>query len=270
MRTFRLSSPEMRGEDVRELQKVLNERLAHYHEKRYAIKENGIYDRETAHAVALIAKALGLHHYDGIPEVTRLIEHPDLRTPAEHVAAKMRATDAKKVDTILTKPDGTGEIIQGLARIPLLASHYLGVHEDPQGSNWGTPYPADWEKNFGFDSGVPWCGCFSCSMVNAAGGHITGEGGFCPALEGYARSGTNGFDLWRPNHNEGVEPGWLVLYNWVGGSEPEHVGIVEKILGDHLVAIEGNTSGTDPSDGGMVARMERPYSFTVGYCRPRI
>lgn len=262
MRTFRLASPEMRGEDVRTLQHVLNERLAHY-KSRTRIKENGIYDRETAHAVAVIAKAEGLQHYDGIPSVTRLIEHPAERTPSDIVREHQRAK-AREEATIQAKGN------EGLAAIPAIAAHYLGVREVPAGSNWGSPYPAKWEENFGFDSGVSWCACFACSMVEAAGGHITGEGGYCPAIEGYARAGTNGFAEWKANHGEGVEPGWLVLYNFDGGSEPEHIGVVEQIHPTFVQAIEGNTSGTNPADGGMVARMQRPYSYVVGYARPRI
>lgn len=262
MRTLALTSPEMRGTDVQGLQKVLNERLAHY-KSRIKIKQNGIYDRETAHAVAIVAKAMGLHHYDGIPAVTRIIEHPHLRNPAEIVVEHQRAKAAKEAAEIAK---GVG----GLAAIPAIAAHYIGVKEAPAGSNWGHPYPAKWEENFGFDSGVSWCACFACSIVNQAGGHVTGGVAFCPNIEAYARAGTNGFVKWRPNHTEGVGPGWLPLYNFSGGSEAEHVGVVESLHGDHLVAIEGNTSGTNPADGGMVARMERPYSYVLGYAQPRL
>jgi hypothetical protein len=262
MRTFHLTSPEMRGEDVRNLQNILNERLAHY-KSRTRIKENGVYDRETAHAVAVIAKAMGLRHYDGVPAVTKVIEHPHLRSPSDVLAEHQRAKAAKEAAFIAK---GAG----GLAAIPALAAHYLDVKENPPRSNWGKPFPAKWEENFGFDSGVSWCACFACSMVNQAGGHVSGGVAFCPNIEAFARAGINGFAEWKPNHGEGVGPGWLALYNFVGGSEAEHVGVVEKILPTHLVAIEGNTSGTNPADGGMVARMERPYSYVLGYARPRI
>jgi hypothetical protein len=262
MRTFHLTSPEMRGQDVRDLQKVLNERLAHY-KSRTRIKTNGIYDRETAHAVAVIAKAEGLQHFDGIPDVTHKILHPGLRTPADHIRERDRARVEAHADQL-------AKGAQGLARIPAIAAHYIGVSENPPGSNWGSPEPAGWERNFGFDSGVPWCACFACSMVNRAGGHVEGGVAFCPNIEAYARAGTNGFAKWRPNHTEGVEPGWLVLYNWVGGSEPEHVGIVEWLYPTFVQAIEGNTGGTNPSDGGQVARAQRPYSYVVGYAEPRL
>jgi hypothetical protein len=92
---------------------------------------------------------------------------------------------------------------------------------------------------------------------------------YCPYIEADARSRTNGFDRWEADHRSGVGPGWLVLYCWDGSGVPEHVGIVESLHEDHLVAIEGNTGGTNPSNGGMVARTQRSYDLTVGYARPR-
>jgi hypothetical protein len=265
VRELKLSSPEMRGEDVRHLQKVLNERLAHY-QSRARVKINGIYDRETVHAVAGVARAMGLEHFEGSPAVVGLIEHPHLRNPEQLVREHQRAGARKKATELAHSVGAHGLLPAILAH----AHAHLGVHESPDGSNWGKPFPADWEREFGFDSGVSWCGCFAGAMVNLAGGHVDSRVAFCPYIEADARARTNGFDLWKPNHNEGVKPGWLVLYNWNGGSEPEHVGIVKEIHGDHLVAIEGNTGGTNPSDGGMVAVEQRPYHFTVGYARPRL
>lgn len=257
MRAFHLTSPEMRGQDVRAFQRVLNERLAHYKSRRRLV-EDGIYGPATASAVAGVAYAMGLEHFEATLPVQRIIEHPRLRHPLdmyrEHERAKARSEHH----------GGTlGAIVQN-------ALKYVGVTERPPESNWGEPYPATWEKHFGFTTGVSWCGCFAGSMVLLAGGHITPRVAFCPYIEADARSRTGGFDLWRENHNEGVNPGWLVLYNWNGGSEPEHVGIVKEIHPDHVVAIEGNTGGVNPAAGGMVAVESRTYNFTVGYARPRI
>lgn len=260
MRNLALTSPEMRGEDVRRLQYVLNERLEHYR-SRTRLHVDGVYGRETAHAVSHISFLEGLETFSGTPGVQRLIEHPHLREPAQVLRAKHRAEARAHHSDV----GGTG-----LERLPRIAAKYIGVTEKPPGSNWGHPEPAGWEKNWGFDSGVSWCACFACSIANLGGCHITGSVPFCPNIEGYARARTHGFEMWRSSHTEGVGPGWLVLYNWGGGREPEHVGIVEKIEADHLVAIEGNTGGSNPSDGGMVAREFRPYRFTVGYAKPRI
>lgn len=264
MRDLALTSPEMRGEDVRELQHVLNERLAHYR-SRTRIKVNGIYDRETLHAVAGVARAEGLHHYEGIQSVQRLILHPHLRNPHEIAMEHKRAEERKRA-TALAHAQGAHGLLPAIAAH---AKHYVGVHESPSGSNWGHPHPAAWEERFGFKSGVSWCGCFAGSMLMDAGGHCTSRVAFCPFIEADARSGVNGFEKWVPNHTEGVGLGWFALFNWNGGSEPEHVEIVLEVHSDHLVCVGGNTSGTNPSDGGMVAFMQRPYKFTVGYAKPR-
>lgn len=256
MRTLKLVSPEMRGEDIRNLQHILNERLAHYKSRR-RIKANGVYDRETAQAVRSIGYTMGINHEPpGSGYDLERIEHPHLRNPVELHREKVRAQE---------RQHGSG-----LEGVVAQALRHVGVHEIPAGSNWGEPYPADWEKRFGFGSGVSWCGCFAGSMVLAAGGHVTSRVAFCPYIEADARTRTNGFDLWRPNHNEGVEPGWLVLYNWNGGSEPEHVGVVKSVHPGFIETVEGNTGGTNPSDGGMVAIQQRPYNFVVGYARPHI
>lgn len=266
MRNLAMTSPEMRGADIQKLQKILNERLAHF-KSRTRIKQNGIYDRETAHTVAKIAYRMGLSHYSGTAHVLERIEHPHVRLPNQ---VKLEHDRTKAAEHHKQISDGA----HGLARIPFIAAHYIGVHESPQGSNWGHPHPADWEKHFGFESGVPWCGCFACSMVILAGGHVDGGVGFCPNIEAYARAGVNGFEHWVPTSQVGmhqhVGPGWLPLFNWVGGREAEHVGIVEEMHSTHVQTIEGNTSGTNPSDGGMVARMERPYSFILGFAKPRM
>lgn len=255
MRALHLTSPEMRGPDVRALQHILNDRLRHYH-SRTRLKTDGVYGRATAHAVAGVAFAMGLEHFDGSKAVLELIEHPHLRQPAqlhrEHQRAKERAEH---------KGGSLEAIVQN-------ALKYVGVAEHPAESNAGEPFPGQWERRFGFGA-VSWCGCFAGSMVVLAGGHVNSRVAYCPYIEADARSRTNGFDLWRPNHNEGVGAGWLVLYNWYGGSEPEHVGVVKEIHSDHLVAVEGNTGGTNPSDGGMVAIESRTYNFVVGYARPR-
>lgn len=253
MRHLALTSPEMRGQDIRILQHVLNERLTHYR-SRTRLQADGIYGRATAHAVADVAYAEGLEHFDGSTPVLELILHPHLRQPAQFAREMKRAHERAQ------HKGGT------LASIPEIALKYLGVHESPDGSNWGYPHPAEWEQEFGFGGGVSWCGCFAGAMIRLAGGHVSSRVAFCPYIEADARSRTDGFEEWRSNHSEGVGPGWLVLFNWVGGSEPEHVEIVRSVHPEYLVTIGGNTGG----HGGEVATQQRPYNVTLGYAKPRL
>ena len=61
---------------------------------------------------------------------------------------------------------------------------------------------------------------------------------------------------------EDAKPGDLVLFDWDGDSVPDHIGFVERLEGNQLVTIEGNTSDADYSNGGYVLRRYR-HSSTV-------
>lgn len=259
MRVLRLTSPLMRGEDVRHLQGVLNDRLAHYKSRRRLVVD-GVFGRNTAHELADVGYIMGMEPPYNRPTVVERVLHPSLLTPPE----RHRSAERLKART--------HHIIRGanpLAALPVIAQKYVGVHENPANSNWGFPNPGGWEKEFGFTSGVSWCGCFAGAMIRLGGGHVSSRVAFCPYIEADARSRTGGFDLWRPNHNEGVGPGWLALFNWEGGSEPEHVEIVKEVHSDHLICVGGNTGGSNPAWGGMVGVEYRPFGVTVGYARPR-
>lgn len=258
-RDFVLTSPLQRGTDVVHLQQALNARLTARGKSPVGV--DGLYGPATAHAVRVVAWDLGLQHYEGTRGVVRYIEHPQLRNPVELALAKTRKDEAAKHAQHVGGKSGLEAVVAH-------AERFIGVQESPPGSNLGDPYPSGWERTFGFD-GESWCGAFAGCMVLAAGGHVGPRVAYCPYIEADARSKSNGFDLWVPNHDQGVGPGWLVLYNWSGGSLPEHVGVVKEIHPNYLVAVEGNTGGSNPSDGGMVAQTIRDYSFTVGYARPR-
>jgi len=260
MRDLHLTSPLMRGVDIQHFQVALNARLAARGESAYRVRPDGVYGPASVHAVALVAYDLGLHHTDAITAVIRLIEHPQLRNPVQLALAHKRDIARRHHQSL----GGSG-----LAAIPRIAARYIGVEENPWGSNEGHPEPSGWEEHFGMN-GVSWCGCFAGNMVLAAGGHVDSRVAYCPSIRADAQAHMNGFDRWEDNHQAGVSPGWLVLYCWDGSGLPEHVGVVESIHSDHLVAIEGNTGGRNPSAGGMVDRITRDYQFTVGYARPRI
>lgn len=48
-----------------------------------------------------------------------------------------------------------------------------------------------------------------------------------------------------------------------------HIGIVERVCGSDIICIEGNTSkGGSQSNGGMVCRQTRPYTYICAAARP--
>lgn len=256
MRFLKLTSPLTKGADVDKLQIACNDWLAKH--GGFTLPVDGQFGPLTEHAVGIVAWQMGLGHTVAEPAIQRVIEHPSLRTPEDYLRAKHRAEAAKQKDVGLA-----GVLANGLT--------HVGVAENPPGSNEGSPNPSGWEQNFGMN-GVSWCGCFAGSMVLAAGGHVGSRIAYVPFIVADAKTGTAGlktFVAWDADRTP-VKPGWLVTYAWDGShSGGDHVGIVKELTGDGVIACEGNTSGSNPSDGGMVAVMTRSSVDVVGYCEPR-
>ncbi|MBS1861972.1 MAG: CHAP domain-containing protein [Actinobacteria bacterium] len=108
-----------------------------------------------------------------------------------------------------------------------VARSQLGVAEDPIGSNCTRYGPCE-----------EWCALFVAWVWEHAG--VPMSGGTAP----YAYSGS--FYGWVKEHGGRVlppgatpAPGDAVLYGW-GSTASEHVGIVEAVLGDEIVTIDGN------------------------------
>ena len=60
--------------------------------------------------------------------------------------------------------------------------------------------------------------------------------------------------IWEQNGSVTPQPGWIITYNWDDGTQPndgfaDHIGIVEKVQGNTITTIEGNTGNS-----GVVAR----------------
>lgn len=67
------------------------------------------------------------------------------------------------------------------------------------------------------------------------------------------------------------KPGDLVLFDFNNNGTPDHIGIVEKVQGNTLYTIEGNTTGSgESSNGDGVYRKSRSLtsSGVLGYCVP--
>ena len=67
----------------------------------------------------------------------------------------------------------------------------------------------------------------------------------------------------------GYQPGDVVIYDFSGTKQQaQHCGIVERISGTSVVAIEGNTSVGDDANGGAVMRRTRSDQMILGAVRP--
>jgi len=137
-----------------------------------------------------------------------------------------------------------------------IAAGELGVCESPAGSN-RTKYGA-W---YGLD-GQPWCMMFVQWCFDRAGVKLPARTASCGGLMRAAKQ----FGGWVTRE---LRPGDVVIYDFPGGADTDHCGIVEKVTAAGVVAIEGNTSEAgSQSNGGMVCRKTRLKSQIVGAMRP--
>ena len=140
-----------------------------------------------------------------------------------------------------------------------VATRHLGYKEVAPGIN---------QNKFGDWYGMnfqPWCAMFVSYCFYNAGLplFITTPRGFayCPyGVDWFRRQ--NRFD-------KNAKPGDVVFYDWRGDGVSDHVGIVERVLSSsEIVAIEGNTSNGNDSNGGSVMRRTRKTSTVQGFGHP--
>jgi Putative peptidoglycan binding domain/CHAP domain len=145
------------------------------------------------------------------------------------------------------------------------AIKHLGVVERPVNRT-------EFGEWFGVD-GVPWCNifvsyCFRiganytlCSGFQGAGVYEKGCT-YVPTTEAWLRA----TGLWVGRTTP--RPGDIAILNWDGRGVPDHIGIVEKPLGNgKFQCLEGNTSLANDSNGGSVMRRTRLLSQVDGFGR---
>lgn len=163
----------------------------------------------------------------------------------------------------------TRPALLGVARAPgakaiLEGMKYLGVHEDPPGTNqtlFGT-----W---FGVN-GVPWCNIFvSYCFVEGSGLEICAgyHGSGTKAGKGcaYVPTTENWLLARRLSVNpNSIQPGDIVIYAWDRKS-PTHIGMccTRPDPTKTFQSLEGNTSLASDSNGGEVLLRPRNLSFVT-------
>lgn len=106
------------------------------------------------------------------------------------------------------------------------AARYLGVTEEPPGSNRG-PDIERWQRWANGLTGYPWCAAFLCGMVREA----------CGLVVPTPRRASVGFlEAWAREVGSLLEPGtrprrgdWIV-YRWDADDWPDHIGAVERVV----------------------------------------
>lgn len=150
-----------------------------------------------------------------------------------------------------------------VATILNIAAREIGYSRwtDPQpGTKYGRDYAARHGNYYG-TSGVPYCAMFITWVFRQAGTTPPG-GDFAHCPTGIKAMKKLGLEV----NKHDAQPGDIVFFDWDGGVS-DHVGIVERNLGNALQTIEGNTTVAWKSGG--VGRRTRSFGVVCNVFRPR-
>lgn len=244
MKTLVLTSPNMVGVDVASAQTILKN-LGYYNGKM-----DGIYGQQTAAATKAAKWDLGYaeKNVTSVFDDTLLNFLIDLSKPTLLMRRRAAIRHNKRSigDTALD-----------------VASRYIGVSEEPAGSN-----KVMFSAWYGMTG--PWCAMFVtyCFVQAKSKSFVKGSKyAYCPYVLADAKAGRNGL---RVVPKSDVRSGDIVLFDWNKDGTADHIGIVDKPpvkKNARFSTIEGNTSGTNASDGGMVAKMSRVTSDVIAFVR---
>lgn len=135
----------------------------------------------------------------------------------------------------------------------------IGYTESPPGSN-----RTKFGQSYGLD-GYPWCMIFVQQIfaLTGAADMLPAKTGSCSAFMAAAKKAGR----WVTG---GYKPGDVVIYGFrqSGGKLAYHTGIVWQVISGGVMAIEGNTSASDDSNGGEVMARIRRNSVILGAFRP--
>lgn len=141
------------------------------------------------------------------------------------------------------------------------ARSYLGVHEEPPGSNDG-PLIRQWLYNVSVDEPAPWCAAFAYSMFAYAAGEC-GLANPVPKTAGALRMWELADERYRQHY---PSVGSIVVFQHLtADGKPDghgHVGIVSKVQDDLVSSIEGNSDAHGSRTGGSV--VENTWDFRSG------
>jgi hypothetical protein len=253
-RGLHLTSPLVRGADLRALQEAINEELEHRRLAWRRVEVDGSFGPRTLHACAFLGWVLGFsgRRLEAItgskPRLSqrtqRVLRDPRRRAPAERVRERLRRRKVRALRRSHQEgPTAAVDYVREMAA--------KGIHEVGS-SNTGDVVDR-WQAYFGLRA-QPWCGCFAGYAAKEVGGsQATTWFPYGPSIMADARVGRNGV---REVSFENAEPG-DVLVLWGG----EHIATaMARPRGNAIATGEGNTSpndGESQADGGCVALKTR-------------
>jgi hypothetical protein len=137
-----------------------------------------------------------------------------------------------------------------------VAISQLDKQEVPRGSNWGTDVQG-YLASVGINFPASWCMAFVYWCVKTSGmvNPLIKTGG-CMAQwnkidKKYKKKEPMAGDIFIQDHGKGLG----------------HTGIVEKVQGDKIFTIEGNTNDTGSREGYEVCRRVRDIKSCIGFIR---
>lgn len=154
-----------------------------------------------------------------------------------------------------------------------VAVSQIGYKESPANSN-----KTKYGKWFGMN-GVPWCAIFLDWCFEKAGaGSLFPHNPSAAYAQDEIVSSCKGTWVMKKNKSRATrraylaqaKPGDVVTFDF-GKMDAyrRHIGIVEKVSGQNIITVEGNTSKSgSQSNGGMVCRQTRPYTDICAAARP--
>lgn len=113
----------------------------------------------------------------------------------------------------------------------------------------------------GFSLSVPWCCIFVSWVANQAGvpTDIIKHFASCTQMTNWFRS--QGLFKKYPEYTP--KKGDLIMYDWDGSGDSDHVGFVESVSGNYVTTIEGNYS-----DQVVRRRVNLSSASVRGFCLP--
>ena len=243
MKTLSLTSPNVTGFYVTSAQKVLKN-VGYYNGK-----VDGIYGQQTAAATKAAKWDLGYAEKNINGTFDDVLLDFLLENKKPTLLMKRRATIRHNKSTLGDKALD-------------VATRYIGMSEDPAGSN--RVMFSEWYGMIG-----PWCAMFVTFCFVKAGSKAFVKGSkyaYCPYVLADAKASRNGL---RIIPTTSARTGDIVLFDWNKDGTADHIGIVNVAPNKRktFTSVEGNTSGTNPSDGGMVALMERKVADVIAFVR---
>lgn len=234
----------MRGDAVKAFQHTINVRLQRHHASLMVIPEDGEYGPATRHAELKAGDLLGASVHASRARVQQVIEHPELRSPAEVLNGhKATAAEARR------ETRGAAGM---LALAHKLASENIVEH--PANSNTG-PVIDQMEAECDVH-GAPWCGCSYRFLAYHGGGIVLDvQTRYVPWVVAAAHMGQGGFLEWIPvSRAHEAPPASGVCY--IENGVYVHIECLEAVSGSALTADGGNTSpdagsGLQANGGGF-------------------